>query len=234
MMHFASHRLLRSPVVPFLVVLQTYTNTGMGVLVCVFACHCGLVLRATNGKFCCESGNAIYGLLGTSILFYFLGKRISASCCVSNKFVPWCSHSSFSMIFSCHQLDFLYFYLRTRLREALWSVFWLGDWVRSVVSLLLLACNRLTWFCCPTVAGLLITIVSKMLLVKTCRSTMYKSFYRIKPRSANLSTLTLECWFLGLGSSVLVGRITQFLCAAVFWVGRVSKFWFRGKRCLCI
>lgn len=70
--------------------------------------------------------------------------------------------------------------------------------------------------------GLTITVLTKKLLVRTCQTTMYKSFYRTKPRSADMSTLLLECWFLGLGSSVLVGRITQFLCAAVFWVGRVS------------
>lgn len=43
-------------------------------------------------------------------------------------------------------------------------------------------------------SGLGITIVIKMLLVKTCQRTMYKSFYRTKPRTANFSTLALgEC-----------------------------------------
>lgn len=70
--------------------------------------------------------------------------------------------------------------------------------------------------------GLTITIAVKMVLVTTCQNSMYRSFYRIKPRSANLSIMALECWFIGLGPSVLIGRITQFLCAAIFWVGRID------------
>ena len=127
--------------------------------------------------------------------------------------------SSSTMHRTVQQLDFLYFCSLMRRPEASCSVFWLGDWVRISFSL-----RPLHWLYTAdsSFLGLAITIITKMLLVKTCQRTTHKSFYRTRPRAANFVTLTLECWFLGLGSSVLIGRITQFLCAAVFWVGRVS------------
>ena len=40
--------------------------------------------------------------------------------------------------------------------------------------------------------------------------------------AANLATLALECWFIGMGGGVLVGRLTQFILAACFFVGRTD------------
>jgi hypothetical protein len=70
--------------------------------------------------------------------------------------------------------------------------------------------------------GLIITIVLKMFVVKYCRRRHYAGFYRTNPRGANLAVLALECWFIGLGGGVLVGRFTQFILAACFFVGRTD------------
>jgi hypothetical protein len=70
--------------------------------------------------------------------------------------------------------------------------------------------------------GLLITIILKMILVKYCRKRNYAGFYRTNPMGANLVALALECWFIGLGGGVLVGRLCSFLLAACFFIGRTD------------
>jgi hypothetical protein len=71
--------------------------------------------------------------------------------------------------------------------------------------------------------GLTITIVFKMVMTAFCRKRFYRAFYRINPGKSNLSILALGCWFIGLGGGVLVGRITQFLLASAFWIGRIDE-----------
>jgi len=68
--------------------------------------------------------------------------------------------------------------------------------------------------------GLGITILAKMAIGKLYRHMQYRSFYRVYPQSAALTSLVMECWYIAVGGSYLLARIGQFLFAAAFWVGR--------------
>lgn len=70
--------------------------------------------------------------------------------------------------------------------------------------------------------GLTITLTLKTILVKVCRKVQYECFYRKRPRSANIVSLAMESWTLGLAGGVLLGRLTQFLLASAFWIGRID------------
>eukprot|EP00566_Odontella_aurita_P000604 CAMPEP_0113562302 /NCGR_PEP_ID=MMETSP0015_2-20120614/20451_1 /TAXON_ID=2838 /ORGANISM="Odontella" /LENGTH=373 /DNA_ID=CAMNT_0000464183 /DNA_START=92 /DNA_END=1213 /DNA_ORIENTATION=- /assembly_acc=CAM_ASM_000160 len=70
--------------------------------------------------------------------------------------------------------------------------------------------------------GLTITIVLKMVMMMSARKNVNIALYRAKPRSANIWALAMECWNIGLGGGVVLGRLTQFLLASAVWIGRID------------
>jgi hypothetical protein len=75
----------------------------------------------------------------------------------------------------------------------------------------------LEWFC-----ALMITIILKLIITKLMRKKFFKAFFRQRPLAANIYSTAYEAWHLGLGGGVLIGRLTQFLLASAFWVGRID------------
>ncbi|KAL7565524.1 hypothetical protein ACA910_003805 [Epithemia clementina (nom. ined.)] len=72
------------------------------------------------------------------------------------------------------------------------------------------------------ILGLGVTILLRMVLTGACRKAQYRAYYRIKPAGARITSLALECWYIGVAVSILIARISQFVAAAVFWVGRID------------
>lgn len=66
------------------------------------------------------------------------------------------------------------------------------------------------------------TLTVKTVLVMTCRRAQYVAFYRSRPRAANFMSLAMESWMLGLAGGTLISRLTQFLLASAFWIGRID------------
>jgi len=77
--------------------------------------------------------------------------------------------------------------------------------------------NLLSWG-----LGLAITIALKIVLTMGCRAAEYRNFFRIRPGAARISSLALECWYIGLGGAVMLGRVVQFLMTTAFWMGRID------------
>mmetsp|Transcript_5372 Transcript_5372/g.10247 ORF Transcript_5372/g.10247 Transcript_5372/m.10247 type:complete len:1062 (-) Transcript_5372:1117-4302(-) len=143
----------------------------------VLKLRCGVIPSMHDPYFLCyrlsadttyyNTGNMIYGLIGTQILFYVFFGGIT-----------------FLSLWPVTRTGFLRF---------------------------------LAWFC-----GLMITITLKFLITKILRKKFFKAFFRQSPRAANIYSTAYEAWHLGLGGGVLIGRLTQFLLASAFWVGRID------------
>ena len=89
--------------------------------------------------------------------------------------------------------------------------------VSLISSLFQFLVNLLGWG-----LGLGITICIKMIITICLRKNYQKALYRKKPRTANITGLCLMCWNIALGAGVMLGRLTQFLLAAAFWIGRTD------------
>lgn len=61
-----------------------------------------------------------------------------------------------------------------------------------------------------------------MIITICLRKNYQQALYRKKPRTANITGLCLMCWNIALGAGVMLGRLTQFLLAAAFWIGRTD------------
>ena len=76
----------------------------------------------------------------------------------------------------------------------------------------------LAWF-----TALMITTLLHYFLTRAFRKRFYTSFYRQRPRAGNLTAVAMECWHIGLGAGVLASRLSQFVLASAFWIGRIDS-----------
>jgi len=72
--------------------------------------------------------------------------------------------------------------------------------------------------------GLMVTISLKILLMALCRKAFFSAMFRTQVRSANFSALAMEAWNLALAGGSVLSRLSQFLLASAFWLGRVDCF----------
>ena len=54
------------------------------------------------------------------------------------------------------------------------------------------------------------------------RESNHRAFYRINQTRANVVGVLIECWHVGVAPGVLIARLTQFLLASAFWLGRLD------------
>ena len=70
--------------------------------------------------------------------------------------------------------------------------------------------------------GMLSVILVRLAIVCTCRCTMYRGFYRLKPRPANISILALEWGNFALSAGYILARSIKLLLAAAACIGRID------------
>ena len=70
--------------------------------------------------------------------------------------------------------------------------------------------------------GIIIVLVIKLILVRSCRCTMYVAFYRKRPAAGNISALALECANFALSVGFVFLRLIKILITGALYVGRID------------
>ena len=73
-----------------------------------------------------------------------------------------------------------------------------------------------------TLIGILIVLVIKLIIVRSCRCTMYVAFYRKRPAAGNISALALECANFALSVGFVFLRLVKILFTGALYVGRID------------
>lgn len=70
--------------------------------------------------------------------------------------------------------------------------------------------------------GIISVTILRLAIVCGCRKCMYKSFYREKPASANISILALEWGNFALSAGYVLARSIKLMLAAATFIGRID------------
>lgn len=70
--------------------------------------------------------------------------------------------------------------------------------------------------------GVVSVFLLRLTMVCTCRCTMYRGFYRVKPRVANISILALEWGNFALSVSYIIARSIKLLLTSAAFIGRID------------
>jgi hypothetical protein len=70
--------------------------------------------------------------------------------------------------------------------------------------------------------GILTVIIIKLIMVHSCRCTMYQAFYRKRPAAANISALALECANFALSVGFVFLRMVKLMVVGALYIGRID------------